>query len=89
MLNICTERYSSAVGDCLRISVCEKPLSTIASEIDVKNVIMAITPKSSGISRLATMMLTTICRSIVPAFSDMLHTTPLTTLFFKRPPAIA
>ena len=50
---------------------------------------MAITPKSSGISRLATMMLTTICRSIVPAFSDMLHTTPLTTLFFKRPPAIA
>lgn len=66
------------------MSACENPLSVIDVAIAVKKVIIAITPKSSGASSRATMMLTAICSSVEPAFSDRLHTTPFATLSTNR-----
>lgn len=85
MLKTNTDLYSSSVGFSLRMRVCEKPLSTTTSAMAVKKVMMAITPKSSGMRSRATTMLTTICSSIDPTFSAMLHATPAATLSFSSP----
>ena len=75
-----TARYSSAVGAALRISVCEKPLSTTTCANVVKTVSTAIMPISIGIIALATTMLTTACNKAEPIFSATLHATPDVTL---------
>ena len=69
----------------MRISACEKPLSTSTSATATTAVGIAMTPRMSRVSRRRIIRLTAIWRSIVPIFSAMLHATPRATLSFSSP----